>query len=179
MTLALRRLALFALFAALAGARAFGQDVDRSEDFFRLFLGDLRAEAEEARTSGRKGVVVMYHFEACPYCARMRREVLSRQDVQDWYRREFVAVAIDTRGSQPITGFDGRALPENDYARAVSVHRTPTFDFYDVDGKPLYRHSGGIYNPAEFIRLGQFVADGAYRAQSFTDYLRTPQKKER
>ena len=33
------------------------------EAFFDPFLGDLRAELDEAKRSGRKGVMVMYHFD--------------------------------------------------------------------------------------------------------------------
>jgi thioredoxin-related protein len=154
----------------------------RAESWERLFppsFGDLRAELADVKASGRKGLFVMYHFEECPYCRRMKAGVLSRREVQDWYLREFVAVAIDTRGSQPITGLDGKSLPENEYARSLKVNRTPTFDFYGADGALLYRHSGAIYDAGEFLLLGRYVAGGSYRSQSFPDYLRTQQKKER
>lgn len=145
---------------------------DPVEHFFQAFLGHLRAEIDDARSSGRKGVVVMYHFEECPACTRMKKEVLSRPDVQTWYRREFAVIGIDTRGAQPITGLDGKTYPENDYARAVAIKGTPTFDFYGVDGSHQYRHVGGIYDPAEFLQLGRFVANGAFRAQTFADFKR-------
>jgi thioredoxin-related protein len=154
----------------------------RAESWERLFppsFGDLRAELADVKASGRKGLLVMYHFEECPYCRRMKAGVLSRREVQDWYLREFAAVAIDTRGSQPITGFDGKVLPENEFARAVKVNRTPSFDFYGTDGKLLYRHGGAIYEAAEFLALGRYVASGAYRSQSFREYVTTQQKKER
>jgi len=140
------------------------------EAFFSPFLGDLRAELDEAKRSGRKGVMVMYHFEACPYCQRMKDEVLLRKDVQEGYRRDFVALAIDTRGAQPITGLDGRTLPEGAFAKEQKIRGTPTFDFLGADGERLYRHVGGIFDPAEFLLLGRYVASGAHRAQSFAEY---------
>jgi thioredoxin-related protein len=140
------------------------------ESFFDPFLGDLRAEAAEARSARKAGVMVMYHFDACPYCTRMKTEVLMRPDVQRAFRRDFQSVAIDTRGAQPITGFDGRTLPEKDYARSVDVRATPTFDFYGAEGKRLYRHVGGIFDPAEFVVLGRYVASGAHRSLPFDEY---------
>ena len=119
----------------------------------------------------------MYHFEECPYCERMKREVLQRPEVQAHFRKDFRSIAIDTRGAQPITGFDGRTLPENQYARAEGVRGTPTFRFYDLDGKPLMTRSGGIYDPAEFMLLGDYVASGAYRTTSFADYQLSKQKR--
>ena len=140
------------------------------EAFFSPFLGDLRAELDEAKRSGRKGVLVMYHFDDCPYCQRMKAEVLSRSEVQQGYRRDFVTLAVDTRGAQPITGLDARVLPENAFAREQKIRGTPTFDFYAPDGERLYRHVGGLFDPAEFLLLGRYVASGAHRAQSFPEY---------
>jgi len=169
MKLALRFVVALLGLAACVSASADYRDP--MEHFFQPFLGDLRSEIADARASGRKGVVVMYHFDECPYCTRMKREVLSRPDVQDWYRREFSVLAIDTRGAQPITGLDGKTLPENEYARAVRLRGTPTFDFYGTDGSHVYRHVGGIYVPADFLLLGSYVTTGAYRDKTFQAYL--------
>jgi thioredoxin-related protein len=155
-------LALLAVFPA--------KSAESWEAFFSPFLGDLRAELDDAKRAGRKGVVVMYHFEACPYCKRMKDEVLLRRDVQEGYRKDFVALAIDTRGAQPITGLDGRTHPESAFAREQKVRGTPTFDFFGADGERLYRHVGGIFDPAEFLLLGRYVASGAHRTLSFAQY---------
>jgi thioredoxin-related protein len=160
------RLALaFALLLALPSQGAEGW-----EAFFDPFLGDLRAELDEAKRSGRKGAFVMYHFDDCPYCQRMKAEVLSRPEVQQGYRRDFVTLALDTRGAQPITGLDGRVLPENAFAREQKIRGTPTFDFYAPDGERLYRHVGGLFDPAEFLLLGRYVASGAHRTLTFAEY---------
>jgi len=146
-----RLAALAVVFLAAASAALATEPWER---FFSPFLGDLRAEADEARKAGKQGLVVMYQFEACPYCARMKREVLSRPEVQEAYRRHFVALEIDTRGSQPITGFDGRTLPEKDFARAEGIRGTPTFVFYALDGRKLAT-SVGAANAPEFILRGE------------------------
>jgi thioredoxin-related protein len=140
------------------------------EAFFDPFLGDLKSELADARAAGKKGVVVMYHFEECPFCRRMKREVLGRPEVQRAYHRDFTVVAIDTRGAQPITGVDGRTLPENEFARSMAVRATPTFDFYAPDGERVYRHVGGIFDAAEFVLLERYVASGAYRSQTFAQF---------
>jgi len=168
-----RLLATLALALALLPAQA----ADGWERFFELSFGDLRAEAADAKKEGKRGLVVMYHFDDCPYCARMKSEVLSRPDVQAHYRKKFRAIAIDTRGSQQITGFDGRTLPENEYARAIGLRGTPSFAFYGVDGKLLSMHAGAIYDPAVFMLLGDYVASGAYRNASFSSYKQSRQKR--
>ena len=140
------------------------------EAFFDPFLGDLKSELADAGTAGKRGVVIMYHFEECPYCRRMKQEVLGRPEVQRQFRKDFTVIAIDTRGAQPVTGVDGTVLPENRYARSVGVRATPTFDFYAPDGQRLYRHVGGIFDAHEFALLERYVASGAFRSQSFAQF---------
>lgn len=175
MTRAVARILLFLFALALLGA-ARAETRDPDTHFFNPFLGDLRDELAQARSTGRKGVLVMYHFEECPSCQRMRREVLNRPEVQDWFRREFVIIPIDILGAQPITGLDGKTMPERSYGRAMMIRATPTFDFYAPDGKHLYRHVGGLFTPAEFLRLGQFIVSGAYRGRTFKDFRQSAGK---
>lgn len=167
-----RALAALALLLLLSPARA----ADGWEKFFELSLGDLRAEAAEARKAGQRGLLLMFHFDDCPYCQRMKREVLSRADVQAAYRSRFRAIAVDTRGAQEVTGFDGRAQPEREFARAAGVRGTPTFQFYAPDGTLLYAQPGGLFDPADFILLADYVASGAHRSASFTAYKLNRQK---
>ena len=166
---------LFALLFAFVIAPA--QAAEGWENFFELSFGDLRAEAAAAQKSGKQGLLVMYHFDDCPYCARMKREVLSRPEVQAWYRRHFRAIAVDTRGSQEVTGFSGKALPEREFARAAGLRATPSFQFYAQDGTLLATQAGAIYDPAEFLLLGEYVASGAYRNASFASYKQSKQKR--
>ena len=163
MTAAARVLFFLVLSAAAQAAEPW-------EAFFDPFLGDLKSELADAAAAGKRGVVIMYHFEECPYCRRMKREVLLKPEVQRAYRRDFTVIAIDTRGAQPITGVDGQVLPENRYARSVGVRATPTFDFYAPGGKRIYRHVGAIYDVREFLLLERYVASGAYRSKSFAQF---------
>ena len=147
------------------------------ERFFELSFGDLRAEAAEARKAGKLGVLVMYHFDDCPYCARMKREVLARPEVQSYYAKYFRAIPVDTRGAQDVTDFSGKALPEKEFARAAGIHATPSFQFFAADGTLLATHAGAIYDPAEFLLLGEYVASGAYRNASFANYKQSKHKR--
>ena len=169
----LRLAAAAALLAVLPAPAAGGW-----EDFFVAFLGDLRAEADEARKTGKAGVLLMFHFEECPYCAKMKSEVLSRPEVQRFFRERFVTVAIDVRGAQEVTGFDGRSLPEKEFARSLKLRASPTFHFHTPDGALIVEHRGAIYDPAEFILLGEYVASGAHRGGSFASYKQSRRNKQ-
>jgi len=167
MTAGFLRLAA-ALLIALACLPAAASD--GWEKLFAPSLGDLRQEAAEARAAGGKGLMLMFHFDACPACKRMKEQVLHRPEVQRHFQQRFVSIAIDTLGDLPITGFDGRTLPEKAFARALDIRASPSFLFLAPDGTRLALHSGGIFDPAEFMLLADYVSSGAYRSASFPMY---------
>ncbi len=171
----IRSLSLLLLFLLVPAAQAAPTTAYRDpiDYFFHPFLGDLKAEAADAKKAGKQAIVVMYEFDDCPYCARMKREVLSRPDVQTYYRKHFQVFQIDTRGDQQITGFDGKNQIEKEFARAAGIRYTPTFIFYGLDGKVLVTQRGALYDPKEFMLLGEYVASGAYRSRSFARYLQS------
>jgi thioredoxin-related protein len=96
--------------------------------------------------------------------------VLSRAEVQEYYRTHFVSLTVDIYGSVPLKDTTGRDTTEKGYAQAAKVRLTPTFVFYDLTGREIVRFAGPLETAEEFILLGQFVASGAYRKSTFAQY---------
>lgn len=163
-----RLLHVAALALALASGAALARDP--MDHFFHPFLGDLQAELAEARATGKRGLMIMYHFEDCPACKWMKAHILSREDVQAYYRERFHLLPIDTLGAVPITDFAGKAWTEKAYARSIPIRGTPTFIFYDLEGRPVAQHVGRVADAGEFMLLADFVASGAFRGQTFAEY---------
>ena len=158
----LRNSLLFLFLAAwLAGALA--ADADK---FFDPNLGDFPDELKAARQAGKQGVLLMFEMEGCPYCRRMREQVLSREDVQAYFHRHFATFSVDTLGNQPITDFWGGRTTENGYARSLKVGGTPTFIIFGIDGNELVRLTGAAKDAEEFMLFGRYVAEGRYKTQS-------------
>jgi thioredoxin-related protein len=160
--------ALLALAAVALPARA--AELRDPGAFFTLNMGDLGADLAEARAGGKQGLLVMFEQEGCPGCAYMRRHVLSRADVQDYYRKHFINLSIDIHGSVPLKDAAGRGATEKSYAQSAKVRLTPTFVFYDLKGVEIVRFAGPLESAEEFILLGQFVATGAYKKSTFAQY---------
>ena len=175
-----RRLAVLALLLlpALAGAQGAAPARDPMQHFFALSLGDLQADLDEARRAGKRAAFVMYVRDDCPYCERMKKNILSRPDVQAWYRERFALLAVDIRGAVPITDFGGKATTEKDFALAQGVKFTPVIMFYGLDGKPLTRMDGEIRSTEEFMLLGEFVVSGAYTKMKFAEFKQAAKLRE-
>jgi thioredoxin-related protein len=171
-----RLLALAALLLAPVLAAADspgGAKRDPMQRFFSPSLGDLKAEAADARAGGKRALFLMYVRDDCPYCERMKRDILSLERVQDYYRDNFAVLAVDVKGAVPIVDFTGSSTTEKAFAAAQGIKFTPVIVFYDFDGKRLAHYRGEIRDPAEFLLLGRFVASGAYRTHSFAEYKQT------
>lgn len=173
----MKSLLLIAALAMLAVPAQAAALRDADQYFFHLNTGDLRAEAQDAKKSGKKALLVMFEQEGCPGCLYMKQQVLSRADVQKFFRERFVNLSIDIFGAVPMRDFAGRDLVEKSYAQSIGINATPTFAFYDFDGAEIVRIVGPIKDAAEFMLLGEFVSSGAYRATKFADYKSARLKK--
>jgi len=141
--------------------------------FFEQSFGNLQEELAQARAEGKQGVFVMFNDPDCPWCQKMKASVLSRPEIQDYYRRHFRNLHVDTRGDTTIVDFRGREMAEKDFAfKEHRVRATPVFIFFGLDGKPMYRFTGTTRDAEEFMWLGEFVVSGAHKNDNFTVYKR-------
>lgn len=141
--------------------------------FFEQSFGNLQEERETARAEGKQGIFIMFDDPDCPWCHKMKTTVLNQPRVQDYYRRHFRVLRVDTRGDALITDFDGREMAEKDYAFKVHrVRATPVFLFLGLDGKVIFRYTGATRNVEEFLWLAEYVVSGAYKSKNYTVYKR-------
>jgi thioredoxin-related protein len=168
MSPSLRKLFLAVLiWSACIPGMAGAADADA---FFDASLGDFSAELQAARQQGKLGVLLMFEAEGCPYCRRMREQVLNQASVQQFYRRHFNIFAVDFLGSVAITDFAGKELTEKAFARAQRVRGTPTFLFVGLDGREMTRYTGATRDADEFMALGRYVAEGHQARMPFEQY---------
>lgn len=169
MRILLRWLLLLGLFLTLP---ALAEVRDPTVHFFQPKLGDLHDDLATARQEGKLGVLLMFEMDDCPFCQRMKATVLNRADVQEFFRRHFLIYSIDTKGDVPIIDFQGRETTEKSFALAQRARATPVFVFYDLDGQPLTRYTGATQTADEFLLLGRYVVEGAYKSTPFNVYKR-------
>lgn len=158
-------LTLFSL-PALAEVR------DPATNFFSPKLGDFRDDLQTAVKEGKTGVLIMFEQAECPFCDRMLRTILNQSQVQDWYRQHFVIFDVDTRGGTAMVDFKGRDTTEKAFALEHRARATPTFVFFDKNGDVATRFTGTMQTADEFLLLGRYVVEGAYKNVPFNVYKR-------
>ncbi len=152
-------------FAALGLAYAAPGDA-----FFDTSLGDYAAELKTAQQQGKQGVLLVFEAEGCPFCKRMRAQVLSQSDVQQYFRRHFSIFSVDLNGSVPVTDFSGKEQTEKAFARALQVRGTPSFIFIGADGREMTRYVGATRDTETFVQLGRYVAEGHWQKTTFEKF---------
>lgn len=148
----------------------FAETRDPSQFFFNQSLGDFKGELEAAKKEGKKGILIMFELDDCPFCHRMKKTVLNQSEVQDYYRSNFLIFPVDAVGANPMVDFKGKQTTEKDYANEHRVRATPVFVFFNLEGAPVMRFTGASKDTSEFLQLGRYVAEGAYQSMSFTKY---------
>lgn len=160
-------LPLFIILLTLLPLRAGAADASQ---LFDQSIGDFKAELADALKEGKKGVVIMFEAEDCPFCRRMKAQVLNREDVQAYYRKHFAIFAVDIFGSVTIADFAGKSYTEKEYAIAQKLRGTPTFLFIGAGGKEMTRYIGATRDAQEFMELGRYVAEGHWRSKGFGEF---------
>jgi thioredoxin-related protein len=165
------------LATLLATLSASGETRDPGKHFFDPTFGDFSEELSRARDEGKKGVLVMFEMDECPFCHRMKTTVLNQPEIQDFYRANFLIFPLDIEGDVEVTDFSGKHTTQKAMAlQDYRVRATPVFAFFDLDGKLVARYTGATKDAEEFRLLGQYVAEGAYVSTNFPTYRRERQQ---
>jgi thioredoxin-related protein len=158
----------------LAGASAAAEAPrDPGQYFFDQTFGDFSEELATARDEGKSGVLLMFEMDECPFCHRMKTMVLNQPSVQDYFKEHFLIFPVDVEGDIEVTDFSGNPATQKDFAlKQFRVRATPVFAFFDLDGNLVARYTGATRDTEEFMLLGQYVVEGAYKETTFTKYKR-------
>ena len=132
---------------------------------------DLSARLDQARSTGKKGLLLYVGQSDCPYCKAHLERNWGRPKLAEQTRANFDVLAIDVQGQQPLIDFEGRQLTESVLAQTLNVVLTPSFVFIDQTGKPALRLEG-YHDHARFRKALDYVAKGHYRKHSFREYVR-------
>ena len=150
---------------------------DPGEFFFDETFGNFQEELALARQDGKIGLLMFFEQEDCPFCHRMKTTVLNRPDVQDYYRKYFHIFSVDIEGDLEVTDFHGHMTTQKDFAfKQFKVRATPVFAFVDLGGNVVTRYTGPTKDAREFLWLGEYVAEGHYRTETFTQFKRDRQQ---
>ncbi len=124
---------------------------DPQQYFFDQNFGNLKDEAQAVWVENKLGVLIIFETADCPWCEKMMLSVLNQVRVQEYYRKHFRALQVNTNGDAPLVDFSGKEMPQKDFAFGHNrVRATPVFAFFDIQGKPMTKYTGATKDAEEF-----------------------------
>jgi thioredoxin-related protein len=160
------------IFAAQEGTLDAGMvnpGYHEKPDWFKLSFLDIREDIADAHNAGKR-IMLYFHQDGCPYCAKLLQDNFSQRTIVEKTRRHFDVIAINMWGDREVVDLDGNAVTEKRFAEQMKVMFTPTLLFLDADGASLLRING-YYFPARFDAALDYVSGNIYRQMRFVDYI--------
>jgi len=138
--------------------------------WFKSSFLDIQADIDEATESG-KHVMVYFHQNGCPYCAKLVNDNFKDKRIVDYMAKHFDAIDINMWGDREVVTVDGKNLNEKSYAASRKVWFTPTILFFDEKGKIALRING-YYPKDKFLIALRYVAEKKNKELAFADYYK-------
>jgi thioredoxin-related protein len=111
--------------------------------WFKESFLDMREDIAEAAKAGRR-LMLYFHQDGCPYCAKLLRENFGDKAIADKTRKHFDVIALNLWGDREVTDLAGKTTTEKAFAKALRVQFTPTLIMFDEKGGTALRLNGYI-----------------------------------
>jgi thioredoxin-related protein len=150
-------LVLLALLLVASPARAQNvapNAIEVPSWFAKTFL-DFREDVAEAAKEDKR-LMVYFHQDGCPYCAKLVSTNFTQKSIVDKMRKGIVAIEINIWGDRETIWLDGKTRPEKALAAHLKVQFTPTVLFFDEKGNVVARLNG-YYPPHRFEAVLDYV----------------------
>lgn len=137
--------------------------------WFKNSFLDIREDVAEATDAGKR-VVLYFHQDGCPYCAKLLADNFGQRTISDKTRSRFDVISINLWGDKNVVGFDGVETTEKAFAQSLKVMFTPTLLFLDDRGRVRLRVNG-YYQPHRFDAALDYASGEGQPGESFRDYF--------
>jgi len=151
-----------------------GAKTSEAPEWFKESFLEFEEDVAEATEEGKR-VMLYFHQEGCPYCARLVEESFHNPQSEAFIREHFDGITLNMWGDREVVSVSGQNFSEKDFAAALRVQYTPTLVFLDEQGKVVLRLNG-YYPPKQFKTALNFVAEQGEKQGSYTDYVLSRQQ---
>jgi thioredoxin-related protein len=161
-----------ALQTALATEKPMGEffgarSAEKPHWFKESFL-EFEEDVAEAAAENRR-VMLYFHQDGCPYCARLVEENFADPELQSYIVEHFDGITLNMWGDREVVSVGGQGFSEKTFAAALKVQYTPTLIFLDETGQVALRLNG-YYPPADFRAALSYVARKLEKEMTFAEF---------
>ncbi len=150
--------------------RMLGAKSSDTPHWFKESFLEFEEDVAEAAEVGKR-VMLYFHQEGCPYCAKLVKESFHNPETEAFIKTHFDGITLNMWGDRDVVSVSGREFSEKTFAAALKVQYTPTLVFLDEQGKIVLRLNG-YYPPDYFRKALRYVASHGEKRGSFSDYVK-------
>ncbi len=143
-------------------------------DWFKQSLYDLPGDLQDARASGKQGIMVFFTEKHCSYCHAMIENTLTEKDIVQRLRQHYDVIGMDVTSDVEVIDPQGKNHWAKDYAVQAKAIFTPTLVFYGLDGQVQLRLVG-FQAPQKMRNALDYLEGGHYARMSLSSFMQTNQ----
>jgi len=140
-------------------------------DWFKPSLFDLQGDLQDARESGKRGILLFFSESSCSYCNAIISTTFKQPDIEKRLRTNYDTIGIEVFSDIELVDTQGKTHWTKDYAVLEKASFTPTMIFYDTTGTQQLRLVG-YQSPDKFRDVLDYLEGGHEKKQSLRHFLR-------
>ncbi len=153
-----------------------GADFSETPLWFKESFLEFEEDVAEATEQGKR-VMLYFHQEGCPYCARLVEENFAEPSIESFTRKHFDGITLNMWGDKEVVSVAGQSFTEKTFAEALKVQYTPTLIFLNEQGRVALRLNG-YYPPKKFRKALQYAAFKKELEMSFSEFMISDQMQQ-
>jgi len=165
---------VFTPAGAIKQGEYLGSKTSETPGWFKDSFLEFEEDVAEAATHNKR-LLLYFHQQGCPYCAKLVEENFTDPDIESYVRQHFEGIEVNMWGDREIVSVAGNNFTEKTFAGALKVQFTPTVIFLNEQGKVALRLNG-YYPPQKFRLALRYVAEKQESKQSFNEFVRANTK---
>ena len=139
-------------------------------DWFKPSLFDLQGDLQDARESGKRGILLFFSEKSCSYCNAIISTTFKQTDIEKRIRANYDTIGIEVFSDIELVDTQGKTHWTKDYAVLEKASFTPTMIFYDTAGTKQLRLVG-YQSPDKFRGVLDYLEAGHEKTQSLRQFL--------
>ena len=138
-------------------------------------FNELNQKLDEARKTGKHGLMVVYGTEGCSYCSKFAEKNMTDPQTVTMIKKNFNAIGLEIFDDASLVSPRGIETTVKDYAKQQGVMFSPTILFYDNQGRRIFRITG-YQDIKRFRKSLEYVVGKHYQSQTIAEYIRSTVK---
>ena len=145
-----------------------GKYVEVLPNWFKTTFMDFAEDLEEA-TDENRHVMIYFHQNGCPYCAKLVEDNFHDKDLVAKLQKNFDVIETNMWGDRDLTDWKGKEFTEKEFSAFMKVQFTPTIIFLNAKGDIVLRVNG--YQSIDKLNsMLDYVSSKQYLTQTYSRY---------